>query len=84
MDLHLPVAVRSVVLENTMDAWIKLLLLPKCCLPSSKRKGRNNKPYDISALCSLCWSRGQFGTLWHFAVSNSKAVNHKVNRSESI
>ena len=64
-------ALCSVIHDNTMEAWIKLLLLPKCCLPSTKRKGRHNKPIDIKMLCDL-WSRGQFGVLWRLAICHSK------------
>ena len=78
----LSAALHSVVHENTVEAWTKLLLLPKCCLPSSKRKGRHSKLYDISALCDL-WSRGQFGVLWRLAVSRSKTINFKGVHTES-
>ena len=35
-------ALRTVIHDNTMEAWIKLLLLPKCCLPSTKRTSQAN------------------------------------------
>ena len=51
-------ALLAVVHENTEEAWRKLLMLPKCCLPASKRSGRHHKPLDLTNLCDL-WSRGQ-------------------------
>ena len=41
-------------------------MLPKCCLPASKRSGRHHKPLDLTILCDL-WTRGQYGVLWHMA-----------------
>ena len=63
-------ALRAVVHENTEEAWRKLLMLPKCCLPASKRSGRHHKPLDLTNLCDL-WTRGQYGVLWHMATKRS-------------
>ena len=63
--------------ENTLEAWIKLLLLPKCCLPSAKRSGRHHKPIDITMLCDL-WSRGQFGVLWRLTQCHSYLLQGKA------
>ncbi|KAL5477904.1 hypothetical protein EMCRGX_G024759 [Ephydatia muelleri] len=76
-------ALRSVIHDNTMEAWIKLLLLPKCCLPSAKRKGRHHKPIDIKMLCDL-WSRGQFGVLWRLAICHSKVGSATKSCNKSL
>ena len=47
-------------------SWLKLSLLPKCVLVSSKRRGRRQTPMSIGHLCNL-WSQGQFDTLWEHA-----------------
>ena len=47
-------------------SWLKLFLLPKCVLVSSKRRGRHHTPMSIGHLCNL-WSQGQFDTLWEHA-----------------
>ncbi|KAL5464075.1 hypothetical protein EMCRGX_G033035 [Ephydatia muelleri] len=60
----------AVVHENTEEARRKLLMLPKCCLPASKRSGRHHKPLDLTNLCDL-WTRGQYGVLWHMATKRS-------------
>ena len=51
-------------------------MLPKCCLPSLKRRERHHTPTDLKALCDL-WSREQFGALWHLAVACSSKSNIK-------
>eukprot|EP00731_Ephydatia_muelleri_P016404 Em0009g828a len=76
-------ALRSVIHDNTMEAWIKLLLLPKCCLPSTKRKGRHHKPIDIKMLCDL-WSRGQFVVLWRLAICHSKVGSATKSCNKSL
>ncbi|KAL5471147.1 hypothetical protein EMCRGX_G029230 [Ephydatia muelleri] len=63
-------ALRAVVHENTEEAWRKLVMLPKCCLPASKRSGRHHKPLDLTILCDL-WTRGQYDVLWHMATKRS-------------
>ena len=52
--------------ENSVDAWTKLLMLPKCVLPTSKRGGRHNKPIPIDILCEM-WLKGNFCELWRRA-----------------
>ena len=56
-------ALRSVLYDNTEESWIKLFLLPKCILSSSKRRGRHHKPTFIKYLCEL-WSNENFEVLW--------------------
>ena len=80
--LALSAALRCVLHENTLEAWIKLLLLPKCCLPSAKRRGRHHKPINITMLCDL-WSRGQFGVLWRLAQGHSKLASTTKNNDRS-
>ena len=60
--------------ENSVDAWTKLLMLPKCVLPTSKPGGgaggggggRHNKPILIDILCDM-WLKGNLCKLWHCA-----------------
>ena len=79
----LSTALRSVVHENSIEAWIKLLMVPKCCLPSLKRKGCHHKPADLKALCDL-WSRGQFGALWCLVRSTGKSHEHMIQAAVSL
>ena len=62
---------RQVLLENSEQAWLKLFMLPKCVLPSRKRRGRHDVPTSVDFLCSL-WSKNEFGTLWNLAKNNQK------------
>mgnify|MGYP003460779833 FL=1 len=66
----LSASLRSVLSDNSVEAWLKLFMLPKCVLPSSKRRGRNLKPTSIEALCKL-WSDKEFGLLWNLAKGNT-------------
>jgi len=43
-------ALRCVVQDNTEEAWLKLLMLPKCVLPSLRRQGRHDKPLSVDYL----------------------------------
>eukprot|EP00731_Ephydatia_muelleri_P012305 Em0006g1199a len=66
----LSASLRSVLSDNSEEAWLKLFMLPKCVLPSSKRRGRNLKPTSIETLCKL-WSDKEFGLLWNLAKGNT-------------
>ena len=66
----LSAALRSVLLENTEDSWLKLFMLPKCLLLTPKRRGRHHKPISIEYLCDL-WLKGQYGTLWQRAIGQT-------------
>eukprot|EP00731_Ephydatia_muelleri_P018626 Em0011g666a len=54
--LVLSSALRSAVHDNSEDAGLKLLMLPKCVLLAPKRAGRHHKPVPISRLCAQ-WSK---------------------------
>ena len=41
-------ALRSALHVNSEDAWLKVLMLPKCLLLAPKRGGRHHKPVPIS------------------------------------
>ena len=56
-------SLQRVVSENSLDSWLKLLMLPKCILPSAKRGGHHNKPVPIEALCDL-WLKDSFSESW--------------------
>lgn len=61
---------RAVASENNIESWTKLLMLSKCVLPSTKRRGRHNKPASIESLCDL-WSQGHVSHLWNLAKARS-------------
>ena len=67
----------SVVHENSEQAWLKLLMLPKSVLFSPKRRGRHHKPISVSQLCNL-WSKGELHSLWErmLSQSSSQPVHH--------
>ena len=56
--------------ENSVSAWLKLLILPKCVLPSGKCGGRHTKPVPIASLCAM-WTDGKSSDLRCMAVSRS-------------
>ena len=62
--LILSATLRSALNANDEMSWLKLFLLPKCVLVSSKHRGRH--PMSIGHLCNL-WSQGRFDTLWEHA-----------------
>ena len=43
----LSAALRSALLENTEDTWLKLFMLPKCLLLTPKHRGHHHKPISI-------------------------------------
>ena len=57
---------QDILHTNNEESWLKLFLLPKCVLVSSKRRGRHHKPPSINYLCDL-WSKGHYLTLWEHA-----------------
>ena len=52
--------------ENTEEAWLKLFMLPKCVLPSTKRGGRHEKLQPKDFLCNL-WANNDLTCLWNLA-----------------
>ena len=84
--LVLSATLRSALSTNDEVSWLKLFLLPKCVLVSSKRRGRHHKPMPIGHLCNL-WSEGRFDALWEHATHQahleiiilSSAVQDKVS-----
>ena len=65
---------RCVILENTEEAWLKPFMLPKCVLPSHRRKGRHDKPLPGDILCNM-WSDNKLEDLWDLA--RNRTTNHK-------
>ena len=78
-------SLRSVLDENSEEAWLKLFMLPKCVLPSLKSKGRHLKHTSIKVLCDL-WMKKEFSTLWNLAVSNIRKfpAQQKQENSKSL
>jgi hypothetical protein len=54
-----------VALDNSLEAWTRLFMLPKCVLIVPKRGGRRNRGdrFSISELCAF-WEEGQLNWLW--------------------
>ena len=50
---------------NTVSAWTRLLMLPKCVLVASRRGGKRNRGdhHSVSYLCEA-WERGDVKWLW--------------------
>ena len=77
-------ALRSILIENSSEeAWLKLFILPKCVLPSSKSRGRRIKHTSIDFLCKI-WTRNEFGTLWNLAQGNALRTNHSSSNSVEV
>ena len=75
-------SLQRVVSENSLDSWLKLLMLPKCILPSAKRGGRHNKPVPIEALCDL-WLKDSFSELWRMARARALPSNRLYHAKDS-
>ena len=69
----LSTVLRSILSENTAEAWLRLLMLPKCVLPSLKCNGRHSRPTHIEFLCER-WSRNELESLWRQAKENSRST----------
>ena len=73
--LILSSTLRSAFSVNDEISWLKLFVLPKCVLVSSKRRGHHHKPTSIGHLCNL-WSQGRFDALWEHATSQATPRDH--------
>eukprot|EP00731_Ephydatia_muelleri_P001670 Em0001g1670a len=71
----------DIILQNSVTAWKKLFMLPKCVLPTAKRAGRHNHPVSIELLCDL-WSRGHLSQLWQRAMSRGSSPRSLVDRKK--
>ena len=69
----LSAVLRSILSDNTAEAWLRLFMLPKCVLPSLKCKGRHSRPTPIVSLCE-CWSRNELESLWRQAKEKSRST----------
>eukprot|EP00731_Ephydatia_muelleri_P022868 Em0015g451a len=75
----LSLMLRSVILQNTEEAWFKLFMLPKCVLPSLRRKGLHDKPLPVDTLCNM-WSDNNLGALWSANRNHpgGVSINHRT------
>ncbi|KAL5500705.1 hypothetical protein EMCRGX_G012300 [Ephydatia muelleri] len=71
----------DIILQNSVTAWKKLFMLPKCVLPTAKRAGRHNHPVSIELLCDL-WSKGHLSQLWQRAMSRGSSPRSLVDRKK--
>ena len=70
-------AMKSIIVNNNIEAWTRFLMIPKCVLPSSKRGGKKRQTIPIERLCHD-WLEGKEGLLWSSASSKGKAApEHK-------
>eukprot|EP00731_Ephydatia_muelleri_P029957 Em0021g480a len=73
---------KEIISDNSVTSWLKLMMLPKCVLPSCQRRGHHNKPVPIEFLCDF-WMQNQFNELWNMALSRvSSTTNH--HRTKTI
>ena len=66
-------AMKSIIVNNNIEAWTRFLMIPKCVLPSSKRGGKKRQTIPIERLCHD-WLEGKEGLLWSSASSKGKAA----------
>lgn len=72
----------TIIHENSEQAWLRLLMLPKCVLFSPKQRGCHHKPISVSQFCNM-WSKGELISLWDHVLSQSSTqfVHHKQSTS---
>ena len=75
-------ALRSIIRENSEEAWLKLFMLPKCVLPSSRRRGLHDRPLSIDTLCNM-WIENDLTSLWNLAKSRVLRQNEGKSGSSS-
>ena len=75
-------ALRSALHDNSEDAWLKVLMMPKCLLLAPKRGGRHHKPVPISHLCAQ-WAKGEFSALWNRASNHHSSGPHPTPNHKS-
>ena len=73
----------DIILQNSVPAWKKLFMLPKCVLPTAKRAGRHNHPVSIELLCDL-WSKGHLCQLWQRAMSRGSSPRSLVGSKKDL
>ena len=61
-----------VVSDNSEEAWLKLFMLPKCLLPSSRHRGRHTKLISVHHLCDLR-SKNELNLLWNQVTAMANA-----------
>ena len=67
-------ALHEVATQNSVRAWTRLLMLPKCVLVASRRAGKRNRGdhLSVSRLCTA-WDKGEVKWLWTRATRSSLA-----------
>ena len=73
---------KQVIFENSVEAWTRLLMLPKCVLPSSKRKGKGKRMIPFESLCQD-WKDGKELLLWAKAVSRVSVKDYLCSGSDT-
>eukprot|EP00731_Ephydatia_muelleri_P036720 Em0311g4a len=73
---------RAVIETNTEQAWLKLLMLPKCVLRSVKRSGNHTQPHPVDTLCRR-WLDNEVESLWSMAKSREVKSKGVAPNNES-
>ena len=68
--------------ENTEEAWLKLFMLPKCVLPSTKRGGCHKKLQPIDFLCNL-WANNDLTCLWNLAKGRANKLRYAPAKNQN-
>jgi hypothetical protein len=80
-------ALKVVRIENSVSAWIRLLMLPKCVLATKKRAGVRNRGdnLNITQLCER-WEKGELEWLWNRSqrLAPSKSSSLPPNHSTRL
>ena len=75
-------ALRIVIRENSEVAWLKLFMLPKCVLPSSRWRGLHDRPLSIDTLRNM-WIENDLTYLWNLTKSSVVCQNEGKSGSSS-
>ena len=81
----LQAALHDAAVTRSTESVLKLLMLPKCVLPSKKRGGKGERNHvDINKLCQR-WLEGECIELWHEARRHQRPrTAYKKTKSEGL
>ena len=63
---------KGILRDNNQGSWLKLLMLPKCTLPSIGN-GRHDRLTPVDSLCSM-WVENNMITLWEMAKNHVQVL----------
>ena len=75
----------QVCCDNSVEAWTRLFMLPKCVLAVPKRGGKRNRGdrYSVSDLCAQ-WEQGKLSWLWSRGTRPLTTQRHSAPDSKRI